>query len=82
MILCIKDPRDITRKFLQTRNTFCKLAGYKINSQIKRLPIKKQTCQERNKTDTHMCTHAISEHLKDESKRHKHKDMEKKNHRL
>lgn len=39
MILYIKDPRDITRKFLQVRNTFCKLAGYKINTQINKLPI-------------------------------------------
>ena len=39
MILYIKDPREITRKFLQVGNTFCKLAGYKINTQINKLPI-------------------------------------------
>ena len=33
MILYIENPKDSTRKLLQLINEYCKLAGYKINTQ-------------------------------------------------
>ena len=34
MILYIENPKDVTRKLLELINEFCKVAGYKINTQI------------------------------------------------
>lgn len=77
MILYIKDPRDVTRKFLKIRNIFCKLAGYKINTQIKRLPIQKHAKREIKVTHTrtHTCIHTRSQNVKYESKKHKIKTL-------
>ena len=33
MILCIKNPKDTTRKLLELINEYSKVAGYKINTQ-------------------------------------------------
>jgi hypothetical protein len=33
MILYLKDPKNSTQKFLDTINSYCKVAGYKINLQ-------------------------------------------------
>ena len=33
MILCIENPKDSTRKFLELISEFSKVAGYKINTQ-------------------------------------------------
>ena len=33
MILCIENPKDSTRKFLELVNEYSKVAGYKINTQ-------------------------------------------------
>jgi hypothetical protein len=33
MILCLKDPKNCTQRFLDTLDSFSKVAGYKINLQ-------------------------------------------------
>ena len=33
MILYIKNPKDVTRKLLELINEYCKVVGYKINTQ-------------------------------------------------
>ena len=33
MILYIENPKDVTRKLLELINEYCKVAGYKINTQ-------------------------------------------------
>ena len=39
MILYIENSEDATRKLLELINEFCKVAGYKINTEISCIPI-------------------------------------------